>query len=407
MKKGTWARLLPALFMVLMPFLDGCGDFWQAPSGTGGGGGTTPTTLSSGVFYVLNQTTEQIVAYQINSGSLTTVGTPSQLTAAPTAIAVAPGNGFLYVSTVAGIFLYTIDSSTGALTIGNNGAAISGDLALAMVVDTTGSWLIDAEPAASSGGVIVNAISITSSGTLNSTNEQQRSYTLANSSVQQMALSGDDANIFVAAGTGGTLVIPFNSANTNPLSSTASIIATTVSGASSLSVAVDPGSSPRLFYVGETEASSSSGGLRAFNYSSLGTGTITEIAGSPYSAGGTSALAPHAILPDASGSYVYVASWTGETTDGVLQGFNIASNTSGSTTTYTLSSISTVSTGLEPSGLAEDSLGNFVLAVSSGGSYDLQAYIFDTTTAGKLDDSINSTTGTDPTGAVAVAAQAP
>jgi hypothetical protein len=413
MKNGTWARLLPALLLVAAPFMDGCGDFWQAPSTTTGGGGTTPTTLSSGIFYVLNQTTEQIVAYQINSGTLNTIGTPLQLTTAPSAIAIAPGNGFLYVSTVAGIFLYTINPSTGALTIGNNGTAISGDLASAMVVDTTGAWLVDAETGAS-GGVIVNAISINSSGTLQSTNEVSQPYTWANdanAAVNQMALSGDDAYIFLATGAGGTLAIPFNSANTNPLASKASVIPTSVSGATSLSVAVDPipsgGTTPRLFYIGETEASSGAGGLRAFNYSSLGTGTITEIAGSPYSVGGATALAPAAILPEATGSYLYVASGEGTTSDGVLQGFNITSNTSGSTTTYTLSSISTVSTGIQPHGLAEDSLGNFVLAVSSGGSSDLIAYIFDTTTNGKLDSSITSTTGTDPTGAWAVAAQTP
>ena len=402
MKVGSWARLLPALLLVLVPFLDGCGNFWQAPGGSsGGGGGTTSTTLSSGVFYVLNQTTKQIVAYDITSGSLTTVGTYS-LNAAPYSIAVGPGNAFLYVSTVTGIFLYTIDSS-GALTIGNSGSAISSDLAAAMAVDVSGKWLIDAETGAS-GGIIVNAISITANGTLNSTTEESQSFNVANSSVDQMALSGDDANIFIAAGEGGTLVIPFTSTNANPFAKTAATIATVTSGASSLSVAVDPGTTPRLFYIGETEASSSSGGVRAFDYSSLGSSKLTEIAGSPYSSGG---LAPHAILPEAGGSYVYVASWQGATSDGTLQGFNIATSISGSTTTYSLSSISTVATGIEPSGLAEDSDSNFVLAVSSGGSYDLEAYIFDTTTAGKLDDSINSTTGTDTTGAVTVAAQVP
>jgi len=401
MKIVSRARLLPALLLVLAPFMQGCGDFWQAPSTTSGSG-TTPTTLSSGVFYVLNQTTDQIVAYDITSGSLTTIGTYS-LTAAPYAIAIAPGNAFLYVSTVAGIYLYSIDSSTGALTIGNSGSAISTDLAAAMVVDTTGTWLIDAETGAS-GGVILNAISITSSGTLNSTTEQQRSYSVANASVEKLALSGDDAYLFLAAGQGGTLVIPFNAANTNPFASTAATIATVTTAASSLSVAVDPGTTPRLFYIGETEASSSSGGLRAFDYSSLGTSKVTEIAGSPYSSGG---LAPSAILPELSGTYVYVASGQGTTGDGVLQGFNIATSTSGSTTTYSLSSISTVATGIQPQSLAEDSLSNFVLAVSSGGSPDLDAYIFDTTTEGKLDSSLTSTTGTDPTGAVVVAAQAP
>ncbi len=238
MKIVSPARLLPALLLVLAPFIEGCGNFWQAPSGSSGGGGTTPTTLSSGIFYVLNQTTDQIVAYDITSGSLTTIGTYS-LIAAPYAIAIGPGNAFLYVSTVAGIYLYTIDSSTGALTIGNNGSAISSDLAAAMTVDTTGTWLIDAETGAS-GGVILNAISITSSGALNSTTEQQRSYTVANASVEKMALSGDDAYIFLAAGQGGTLVIPFNAANTNPFASTAGIVSTVTTNASSLSVAVDP-----------------------------------------------------------------------------------------------------------------------------------------------------------------------
>ena len=403
MKVVRWARLLPALLLVLAPFLEGCGDFWQAP-GSSGGSGNTSTTLSSGVFYVLNQTTMQIVAYEINSGSLSTIGSYA-LAAAPYSIAIAPGNGFLYVSTIAGIYLYTI-GSTGALTIGNGGSVISTDIAEAMQVDTTGTWLVDAVTGTS--GVIVNAISITSSGTLNSTTEEQQSYQITNASVEKMAISGDDANVFLALGEGGTLIVPFTSTNTNPLSATGKTISTVTSGASALSVAVDPvlsgATAPRLFYIGETEASSSSGGLRAFDYSSLGGGTVSEISGSPYSAGG---LAPAAILPSLDGSYVYVASGQGASSDGVLEGFNIASSTSGSTTTYTLSSISSASTGIEPQGLAEDSDSNFVLAVSSGGSYDLEAYIFDTTTAGKLDTSITSTTGTDPTGASAVAAEAP
>jgi 6-phosphogluconolactonase len=405
MKFGKWARLLPGLLLVLTPFLEGCGDFWQNPGTTGSGGGTTSTTLSSGVFYVLNSLTNyEIVAYQINSGSLTTIDSYT-LSAEPYAIAIAPGNGFLYVSTLAGIFLYTIESS-GALKIGNGGSAISTDIAQAIQVNTNGTWLVDAETGTS--GVIVNAISINpNTGALNSNVEESQSYVVANPSVGKMALSGDDLNVFLTVGTGGTLVIPFNSGNGNPLAATAKVITPVVSGATALSVAVDPVTSttttPRLFYIGETEASSDSGGLRAFEYSSLSSGGVTEIAGSPYAAGG---LAPAAILPDPTGSYVYVASGQG-TSNGVIQGFNIASNTSGSTTTYTLSSISTVSTGILPEGLAEDSDSNFVLAVSSGGSYDLEAYIFDTTTAGKLDDSINSTTGTDPTGAVAVAALAP
>jgi hypothetical protein len=387
-----------------MPFIQGCGDFWQAPGGGSGGGGGTSTTLSSGIFYVLNQTTKQIVAYQINSGSLNTIGSYT-LASAPSAIAIAPGNGFLYVSTVTGIYLYTI-ASGGGLTVGNSGNAISSDEAEAIAVDTTGSWLIDAETV--TGGVMVNAVSITSTGTLSSTTEETQTFTVANAGVDQMALSGDDAFIFLALGQGGTLIDPFTSGNTNPLGGKATTVATTTSGASALSVAVGPGSTttpPSLFYIGETEASSNSGGLRAFDYSALVSGSTTEISGSPYSSGG---LAPSVILPEATGSYVYVASGQGTTSNGVLQGFNIASNTTTSPTTYTLSSISTVATGIQPAGLAEDSDANFVFAVSSGGSDDLDIFIFDTTTLGKLDaTNLSTSTGTDPTGAVAIAAQTP
>lgn len=404
MKFPKQAKLLPAVFLVLMPFMQGCGDFWQAPSGGSGSGSGTSTSLSSGIFYVINQTAKQIVAYQINSGSLNTIGAYT-LNSAPSAITIAPGNGFLYVSTVTGIYLYTINSG-GSLTAGNNGDAISSDVAAAMAVDTTGTWLVDAETV--TGGVTLNAISITSTGTLNSTTEQTQTFTVANASVDQMALSGDDANIFLALGEGGTLIDPFTSTNPNPLGGHASTIATTTTGASALSVAVDPGSTataPRLFYIGETEAVSSSGGLRAFDYSSLSSGTATEISGSPYASGG---LAPTAILPDPTGAYVFVASGQGATSDGILQGFNIASNTANSTTTYSLSSISSIATGIQPAGLAEDSNENFVFAVSSGGSDDLDIYLFDTTTLGKLDASnLSTSTGTDPTGAIAVAAQTP
>jgi 6-phosphogluconolactonase (cycloisomerase 2 family) len=409
MKALKWARLLPALFLVVVPFIEGCGDFWQAPSGsTGTGTGTgTGTTLSSGIFYVLNETNEQVVAYQINSGSLSTIGT-SSLTVAPSSIAVAPGNAFLYVGTPiggAGIFLYSIGSN-GALTAVDNGQVISSDTPTAMQVDPTGTWLIDSYGANST--VVVNAIPITSTGTVVNPQqpEWQRSYTVTGAAANKLAISGDDNYIFIAAG-GGTLVIPFTPGNTsaNPLGNAKLIGLVNTSDGAAQSVAVDPSSSPRLFYVGETSASSSSGGLRAFDYSALSalfsTGTISDIAGSPYASGG---LAPAAILPDPTGSYVYVASGQG-TSNGVIQGFNIASSTANSTTTYTLSSISTVATGVTPVGLAEDSNGNFVLSASSSSSDGLGVYIFDTTTPGQLDvTNIQPSTGA---GAIAVAAQAP
>jgi 6-phosphogluconolactonase len=388
MRIGTYARLLVAV----IPLMAGCGSFWQAPGSTSGSG-TTSTTLSSGFFYVLNQETSQMVAYNINSGTLNQIGAYT-LAAAPTAIAIAPGGGFLYVSTVAGIYLYDI-GSTGALTIGNNGGVVSSDPAAAIQVDHTGTWLVDAVQGTT--GFQLDATPITASGTYTGGTVDTAQYALTNASVHQMAISGDDLHVFVAAGTGGAVVVSFASGNAHPLATTGTVIAPVTTGGSALSVAVDPSATPRLFYVGETLASGgTTGGLRAFNYSSLG-GTLSQASGSPIASGG---IAPNAILPAANGDYVYVANGEGATATGNITGFSITSSDS----TYTVATGSTVSAGIQPFSLAEDSDSNFVLAASEGGDHDLEGYIFDATTAGKLDLAITSTTGTDPTEAIAVAA---
>jgi hypothetical protein len=61
-----------------------------------------------------------------------------------------------------------------------------------------------------------------------------------------------------------------------------------------------------------------------------------------------------------------------------------------------------VATGIDPVAVGEDSTNQFVLVVDSGGSPDLEAYTADATTAGQLDSSISSSTGTDPVQAVAI-----
>ena len=153
MKIRYWAALgvVVATFVVVAAVLNGCKGFWDLPSSTGGGGGTTPTTLSSGVFYVLNQKTDQIVTYSITSGALSTPVALTVPAAGPIALAVAPNGKFLYVSTLGGIYLYTI-ASNGALTVGNTGEALSSDPATTMQVDATDSWLVDAISGSSHSG---------------------------------------------------------------------------------------------------------------------------------------------------------------------------------------------------------------------------------------------------------------
>lgn len=356
----------------------------SASSGTSGN--------SSGVFYVVNQQTKQIVGYSISSGSLTKVsGSPYTLSAAPYSIAIAPSGGFLYVGTAAGIFLYSIGSG-GALTLANNNNVISQDIATTMQVDSTNSWLVEAGPNLAE----VLAIRINSStGVPNSGVEQFA--LLPSVSVQQLTISPDNQHVFVADGSSGTENIFFSAGNSDPFGSESNISVINGSGAA-LSVAVDPSS--RLFYIGETVATSGSntGGLRVFNYSSM-----TEITGSPFASGG---LAPVAIAPTLYGTnaddYVYVANRTvsGSST-GNVAGFSVT--TSGSTTSLAALG-STASVGTTPVGLVQDSTGAYMLVINSGGNPDLQAFTFDSTTAGKLDSQLTSNTGTDPVLASAIAA---
>ena len=388
-------------------FFASCDGFWDAISSSSS---TTSTSLSSGDFYVLNQTTRQIIGYDISSGTLDKLsGSPYTVpgTGTPRCLAIAPGGQFLYVSTDSGIYLYEIESG-GALSLQGSGALFS-DPATAMMV--SGSWLIDAYRATTmSQDVTVNAHSISSTTGADQGTLGTQVYSISSASVNQMALSPDGTNLFVAVGSGGTMVIPFTTSASNPLFSTATVIRLANNNGSALSVAVDP--SNRLFYIGEVAAGSgTSGGLRAFSYSSLGTSTPrstpSEISGSPFSTGSPS---PNAILPEASGTYVYVANGNSNS-NGTIAWFTVSSSSS----SYSLAADSTIGAGIGPNWLAEDSSDQFILAVSQGGTNtsggstgdgrpDLEAF---TMSSGALTSNIASATNIDssePVGATVVAA---
>jgi 6-phosphogluconolactonase (cycloisomerase 2 family) len=340
---------------------------------------------------VLNQTTNQIVVMSISSGALTTVDaytTPAR----PLAIAVAPNGNFLYVGTEGGIYLYTIGSG-GSLTMGNGGVAISSYPATTMQVDSTNTWLIFAI----SGSNQLSAIAINSStGNLAVAGEAQQYFPggLPATTPVQLAISPNDSSsctdcyVFIAMGAGGTEAVHFNPANANPFGTSGTISLLNSNGGDN-TVAVDP--SNRLLYVGESAAvtGTQTGGLRAFTIAGNG---VTEISGSPYASQGTG---PSSILPSADGNYVYVAnqSVSSSSTDNIAS-FSVA--------TTALTSIATATAG--PTGqirLAEDSTGSYLLAVDFAGNPDLQAY---TMSSGTLTSALTGATGTDPVGAIAIAA---
>jgi len=373
--------------------LTGCSGFWKAPS-NGGGGGGGGTTLTSGDIYVINGATSQLVGLYVNAGKMSVLpGSPYTLAAAPQAITVAPNNAFLYVSTLGGIFVYSINASTGQLTIGNSGQPISSDPATSMQVDSTNSWLVEGL----SGSANLFAIHVNpTNGQLQSNQEQN--VVLPSSTVLQVAISPDNTNVLVAMGSGGTATVPFNAGNSNPLGSPGTIGTKSAVGAAE-SVAFDPnpsGTAPRLFYIGETVAVSgtNTGGLRAFDYT-----TKKEITNSPFAISG---LAPYSILPFSDGNYVYVLSrQTASGSTGVIAGFSI----SDANNTLALTALgSTFNAGTHPQSMVEDSTKQFVFAVNIDGNPDLLGYTIDATNAGYLDKVTSNTTGTDPVQATAVAA---
>jgi len=382
MKIGKWVRMGLAAAPLLIA---GCKGFFTTPPTT-----TTTTSGTSGVFYTLNQKASQIAAFSIVSGKITAVTNGVYtLASVPFAIAISPNSSYLYVSTAAGIYIYAIGTG-GVLTIGNGGSVISQDPAYTMQVDPSNNWLIEAI----SGDGTLNAIPIVaSSGLLDSTNTEQ-TVALPATTVQQLVVSPADSTtpfVFVALGSGGTAIVQFTTGNTDPFGTVSHIAVKNTAGAAN-TIGIDP--SNRLLYVGETVATTGTqtGGVRVFT---VGT-TITEVSGSPYTTAGTG---PSAILPTA--DYVYVANKAvSGSTDGNITGYAITATGS----VYSLSSVNSVTTGISTVGLAEDSTSTYVLAVSSGGTPDLDAFTFDTTTPGKLDASTSATTGTDPTESVAIAA---
>jgi 6-phosphogluconolactonase (cycloisomerase 2 family) len=394
MKRTRWAGLL----LLAAPLLSGCAGFWQNPSSSSTSDVGT-STLSSGVFFVLNQTDAEIVPYYISTGTLESSYGPYSLSYTPYSMAVSPNGDFLYVGTSGGIFAYSI-SSYGALALLQSSAIVADDYPYEITVDPSGKWLLDA-----SGAGYLYAIPISTS-TGFTTSSSVRSVALPATTPKQIAVSSDGAYVFVACGTAGTEVYSFDYASSTPAVELATISLANSSGAA-YSVAVDP--SLRVYYVGETAAyssSSNSGGVRVFSYSSLtDSSEISELSDSPYASGG---LAPYAILPEAAsdGDYIYVAN---RTVSGSSYG-NIVSFELTSSSGYGLTKLSSTTTGYYTTSLAEDNKNNYLLTTnygkggSAGGDPDLAGYNFDSSTTGALDYVIENTTGTDPVGAIQVVA---
>jgi len=348
----------------------------------GSSSGNCTSSNTSGNFYILNGTS--ISGYSLSSGSVSAIanGSFSNLSGA-SAVAISPSGNFLYVALTGGIYLYNINTSTGALSQGS--ASFGDSVPAALQVDPSGKWLLDASDTGT-----LYAFPITSSGAQD-TSRSVQTRALAGTTVQAggIAISPNGALVVVALGSAGTEAFPFTAGNNSPIGTPYSnVLLPYGKSGNAVAVAIDPKS--RLLYIGETAAfpnsTSNSGALRVFT---IGSSSLNELAYSqPYAPAGTG---PHAILPVAGGGYVYVASWQSGST-GLITGYSV-------TTSALTPLAATSATGTQPYGLVQDSTGDFVLAVSNSGT-TFSAFTMDSST-GQLSSVVTASPVSGPVAIVA------
>jgi 6-phosphogluconolactonase len=369
---NPWAHALAASVLLAMI---GCDGFFVDPNSSGG------STTGGDFVYVANQTASTVSAFAVGSSGLTAVsGSPYQLSFAPSAITVNPANTMLWVSGVlsgAGYIASYSIGSNGALTLlTNNSVGLANPIS--MEVSPDGKWLLGLD----GNGLTVDEYQIgTSNGTLTLGNGQV--YTISGATVVPRALkfSPNGNFIFAAIGTAGDLVFPFDTA-TGVLSAPGHLSLTGNVSDNGLAVSPNGGT----VYIAR---SGTGGGLAAYTVNSAG--LLQLISGYPVAAGSQ----PFSVAVNSGGTAVYVANQL----DATISGFSIATN--GAATAI---AGSPYANGSGPTMLTVDRTGKYLLVISRGGAPDLTQYSFDASTPGKLDPLASTSTGTDPTGPIGIAA---
>ena len=399
-------RVTAAIGIWALSLTIGCGNFWVYPGTAASGTGTTGT---GDYVYVANANTQSVAGYEVGTGSLTAIsGSPFSLGYVPTAAVVNPADSILFVSSSVGIYSYSI-SSTGALALLSSGLSSGLDEVTSLAVSPDGNWLFALSNVATANVVQVYEFAINSStGALSAVNSSNQSYSqqygitaptstvpAAPSQIVVASVSSGEY-LFAALGTGGTLIIPFNTSTGVQVTNAAAQFAPPTGGSNSnywANVALAVNSSASVLYVVSSDTSSSDGVIAAYTIGSNGTqATLTTLAT------GATAFQPTAVVLNSAGTDIYVANTSSDS----ISGFS--TTVSGSTLPALGSS--PYGFGYAPTGLSVDRSGDYLFAVTSGGSPDMTMYSYDSTTLGKLDEAASTATGngTEPAGVVAVAA---
>jgi 6-phosphogluconolactonase len=371
---GIWALCLAT----------GCNGFFVDPNSVAGGG----TGSSTGNYvFVANATTQSLAVFAVGSGTLTPVtGSPFALGFVPTSVAVNPVNTIVYVagstSTSSFINAYPI-AATGVLSAPTTNIVSSPEVAIAISPD--GNWLMALDPLGTiSNEALVHEFQIAnSSGLLQLESDVGGVFPYPNQTTvihpMDLKFSPNGAYVFAAMGTGGDVVFPFTTSNGIGQFSTPLWLPPISSTTSEQALAVSPDSTQ--LYIAR---SGLSGGLGVYT---IGAGGALNQVGSTLAAG----QQPISVVVNKAGSDVYVANQI----DGTISGYSVVSGM------VSVLNPATDTVTSAPRALAIDSSGNYLLSASNSGSPDLTMYSY--TTAGELNSLAAESTGTDPTGPVAIA----
>jgi 6-phosphogluconolactonase (cycloisomerase 2 family) len=191
------------------------------------------------------------------------------------------------------------------------------------------------------------------------------------------------------------MIIPFNTSTgvQAPTGSLVAEIGPPTGGTNSnywadVSLAVN--SSTSLLYVVSSDTNAVDGEIAAFTVTSNGTEATPT-----FLAAGTTALQPGAVVLNSAGTDIYVANTSSDS----ISGFSTTASGSTLSALYTPSQF-----GYLPTGLAVDRSGDYLLAIANGGSPDLTMYSYGSTGQPTEAASTNTGNGTEPAGAIAIAA---
>jgi len=360
------------VFLTMLLAVTGCGDFFiDEPHGNSGG-------TTGNYVYVANSTTNTIAAYSISSGKLTAVsGSPLTVGYSPNALAVTPGNTFLYVAGPGAIYAYKINSD-GSLSASSSGAAVAIVNVASIDISPDGQWLFGLDNTTT----VLDQFKINSStGALSSV--AATPYSVSNAIVvpKMVRVAPTGNYVFAALGTGGDFVFTLNT-STGAVATTQQI---TLGSAQTSDNAVAIDSTTAHLYIARSGLNA---GLATYNVGAAG--ALTEVAGSPFPTGAQSS----AVQIDRTGKYIYVANRA----DGTITGYALGSNSS-----LIALSGSPYASGTQVISLAAEKTSTYILAGSLGGSPDLSMYAIDTVSPGKLTLVTSTATGTDPTGVAEIA----